>query len=66
VIAHKNVDVTLWFALRGSASMPLTGDPGEFRGLRWVPIDRRAEWLDSCYAPDQVGRFLTKLAASIG
>jgi 8-oxo-dGTP diphosphatase len=57
----SHVDVTLWFVLRGTSAMPITGDPAEFRGLRWARLDDRDAWIETCYAPDQVSRFLTKL-----
>jgi 8-oxo-dGTP pyrophosphatase MutT (NUDIX family) len=57
----EHVDVTLWYVLEGNQSMPLTGDPGEFRGLRWASIERPDDWIATCYAPSQVGRFLIKL-----
>ena len=46
--------------------MPISGDPSEFRGVRWVGIDGLDEWVDSCYAPDQVRRYLTKLQQTLG
>ncbi|MEV6850770.1 NUDIX domain-containing protein [Actinoplanes sp. NPDC051411] len=61
----EHVDVTLWFILRGDSAMALSADPAEFRGLRWVSVDERDDWLGSCYAPDQVARFLTKVSAAI-
>lgn len=62
----EHVDVTLWYVLRGSEDMPISGDPSEFRGVRWVGIDGLDEWVDSCYAPDQVRRYLTKLQQTLG
>lgn len=61
----QHTDVTLWFVLRGSQDMPLGGDETEFRGLRWVSIDRPGDWIATCHAPTEVGRFLTKLSRSL-
>ncbi|PRY18627.1 NUDIX domain-containing protein [Pseudosporangium ferrugineum] len=57
----EHVDVTLWYVLDGSEGMPLTGDPGEFLGLRWSHIDEPESWIGTCYAPSQVTRFLAKV-----
>ena len=61
----EHVDVTLWYVLQGSEDVPLAGDPAEFHGIRWVGINDPDEWVDSCYAPDQVRRFLTKLRRAL-
>ena len=61
----EHVDVTLWYVLNGSQDAPFAGDETEFRGLRWVNIDHPADWIGSCYAPLQVGRFLTKLSQAL-
>jgi hypothetical protein len=55
----------MWFVVQGSQDTPLAGDETEFRGLRWVSIDQPGDWIASCYAPLQVGRFLTKLSQAL-
>jgi 8-oxo-dGTP diphosphatase len=62
---EPHTDVTLWYVLTGSQSMRLESDGSEFRGLRWVGIDQPADWIDTCYAPPQVSRFLTKLVRTL-
>lgn len=58
----QHTDVTLWFVLHGSQDMPLGCDGTEFRGLRWVSIDHRENWIAACHAPTEVDRFFTKMA----
>ena len=58
--------MTLWYVLRGSEDMPIAGDPSDFHGVRWVSIDDLDAWVDSCYAPAQVRRYLTKLKQTLG
>jgi 8-oxo-dGTP diphosphatase len=57
----EHVDVTLWHVLAGSRDMPLIGDTGEFDDLRWVSIDDPDSWVDTCYAPSEMRRCVTKL-----
>ncbi|GAA0546760.1 hypothetical protein GCM10010172_30580 [Paractinoplanes ferrugineus] len=62
----EHVDVTLWYVLQGSEDMPITGDPSEFHRIRWVGLDDVDGWVESCYAPAQVRRYLTKLQQTLG
>lgn len=62
----EHVDVTLWYVLEGREDMTLTGDPAEFDGLRWSGIDQPESWINSCYSPSQVGRFLDKVKHTLG
>ncbi len=52
-----HTDVSIWYALKGRRSMPLTYDQSEFNAVRWfhrdeVPMDR---------TDPEMGRFLKKL-----
>ena len=62
----EHVDVTLWYVLHGSEDMKVTGDLGEFHGLRWSSIDQPEPWIGSCYAPHQIIRFLDKVKHALG
>ena len=37
--AHPHVDVSLWYALRGSAGLMPDFDPREYRAMRWFAFD---------------------------
>lgn len=57
-----HVDVSLWYAFRGTLGMGLTPDPGEFVDHRWWPF---ADIAPAGRFDPELPRFITKLAANL-
>lgn len=59
----SHTDVTLWFVFRGDQAARIRPDLGEFRAVRWVPI-QGTDWSEKCYDP-HMRRFVNKLQATL-
>ncbi|WP_329431240.1 NUDIX domain-containing protein (plasmid) [Streptosporangium sp. NBC_01495] len=55
-----HTDVTMWFLFLADRDEAVVPDLGEFREVRWVPLDDRASWPEGVFDP-ALERFLDKL-----
>jgi 8-oxo-dGTP diphosphatase len=53
-----------FLTLTPTAGQPLDPDPREYRGVRWFPLDRPADWPADQFDP-QMGRFARKVSACL-
>lgn len=61
---HSHTDVTMWFVLEADRAEVIRPDLGEFRSVRWFPLDEPAEWTAGDFDP-QMHRFVAKLRATL-
>jgi 8-oxo-dGTP diphosphatase len=64
-LADSHLDVTLWYALAGDRTLPLTPDPVEINAIRWVHLHDAADWARQSPTPHQAYRFARKLTATL-
>jgi 8-oxo-dGTP diphosphatase len=61
----SHTDVTLWYVLDGKEGMALEGDEREISATRWVGLDAVDTWVNDCFAPDQIARFVEKMTQTL-